>query len=74
MRKGVTEGRRNGGEMRVGGRGVGGEGVSRNRERKGRRRAHVEDITVWVKTQSFFTVRFVKESCWLKAEQTPRLR
>lgn len=38
--------------------GVSGEGVSRNRERK----AHVEGITVWVRTQPFFTVRFVKES------------
>lgn len=43
-------GRRRGGERR------------RSKQKQGRK-AHVEGITVWVRTQSFFTVRFVKESC-----------
>jgi len=41
--------------MRVGGRGsMCGEGGSRNRERRGKRRAHVEVITVWLVLHSAF--------------------
>lgn len=45
---------KNGGDVRVGGGGV--------EMQRGRRRTHVEDITVRVKAQSFFMVRFVRGS------------
>lgn len=50
----LTGGSRNGGDVRVGG---GGRGVEMQR---GRRRTHVEDITVRVKAQSLFMVHFVR--------------
>jgi len=57
--------RRNEEEMRVGGKGgVGGEGEAEAKREKGRLRAHVEVITVRVKTQSFFTVHFFAEERW----------
>lgn len=63
----MTGGRRNGGEVNVGGRGSGWRRGSRKRKKRGEGE-HMWKSLQWVRTQLFFTVGFAGESWKLKAE------